>query len=194
MRLIVDELKKSFGERTLFDRLTFSADLSKPLFLTGPSGIGKTTFLRMLMGLERPDGGTITFEGVPAEPVRFGVVFQDNRLSEDYSALENVMSVCSRDAEPRILEDFERLLPQVDPKQPVYRLSGGEKRRVCLIRACRADAGVLVLDEPFTGLDEQAKEKCFAYLLQIAGQRPIICALHETDIPQGNEPFRLGSL
>lgn len=185
MKLSVESVSKTFGNRTLFQALSFEAGPDTPVALSGPSGSGKTTLLRMILGLESCDAGRIRFADFASDAPRFGVVFQENRLFEDFSVLENILCVSPPVPQARILEDLERLLPELRPDEPVWKLSGGEKRRLCLIRACRSVSDVWILDEPFAGLDAENRDRCLSYLTELREGRPLICALHRQDIPSG---------
>ena len=120
----------------------------------GESGVGKTTLLRLLMGLEKADSGIITgFDKVSA-------VFQENRLIEHLNAVENTALVIKdRNAGKCAYEQLLQLLPKEALLKPVREYSGGMKRRVALVRAMAADSEIVLLDEPFTGLDSQRVKK-----------------------------------
>ncbi len=120
--------------------------------LSGPSGCGKTTLLRLIAGLEYPQQGKIT--GI--DKLKTAFVFQENRLLDWHTALENV-AVVNRGTHPRQIAAkwLERVgLDGEELKKP-RELSGGMKRRVAIARALAADADILILDEPFVGLDEK---------------------------------------
>lgn len=144
------DVSLSFGERVVFDHFTAKIPLDSITAVRGPSGKGKTTLFRLLLGLQKPDGGTISgMEGKKAS-----VVFQEDRLLPWVSALENVALVSERAAAETALaalglKDSLHLLPK--------ELSGGMCRRVAIARALAYGGDVLFLDEPFTGLDEDNK-------------------------------------
>ena len=174
MSLRVEGLSKTFGEKTLFQNLNFEA--AGPAVLWAPSGWGKTTLLRILMGLETPDAGHVTGVG------RVGAVFQEDRLCPQLTAPENVALVLpeGRGAGPALAADFARLGMGPDTLSlPAGRLSGGQKRRAALLRALWAEADTLLLDEPFTGLDPAAREEAAALLREKCAGRPTLLATHD---------------
>lgn len=146
--------------------------------LTAPSGAGKTTLLRILAGLERPDeeGGKSG-----TETARLGMVFQEDRLAEEESAVRNVLMVCGERREEEIRDHLASLLSREDIEKPCGHLSGGMKRRVCLVRAVMADADVLLLDEPFAGLDEESRKSAIKYLLAHRRNRTLILSTHREE-------------
>ena len=106
----------------------------------------------------------------------FSVQFQEDRLCEDYSAVKNLEMVLGDAALAR--EILAQLLPEEALDQPCRELSGGMKRRVSLVRAMEAGAQCVLLDEPFTGLDEENRKKAEAYIRRKAGGRILILATH----------------
>ena len=142
----------------------------EPYLLDTPSGSGKTTFFKCLCGLERPEEGEVS--GIDA----FSVQFQEDRLCEEYSAVKNLEMVMGDAKEAR--EVLACLLPEEALERPCRELSGGMKRRVSLVRAMEAGAQCVLLDEPFTGLDEENREKAYEYIRTHAGGRIIMIATH----------------
>ena len=106
----------------------------------------------------------------------FSVLFQEDRLCEDYSVVKNLEMVLGDAAQAR--EILVQLLPEEALEQPCRELSGGMKRRVSLVRAMEAGAQCVLLDEPFTGLDEENRKKAEAYIRQKAGERILMLATH----------------
>ena len=151
MSLRVENLTKSFGEHLLFWQLRFTID--GPAVLWAPSGWGKTTLLRILMGLEQPDSGRADGVG------RVAAVFQEDRLCPQLTAVDNVLLVLSDGRAQRqdVQADFAFLGMEGEALTlPASRLSGGQKRRAALLRALWARADTRLFDEPFTGLDPAA--------------------------------------
>ena len=147
MILQVEHLTKAFGDHLLFRDLTFS--VSGPAVLWAPSGWGKTTLLRILLGLEQPDSGTIAGVG------RTAAVFQEDRLCPQLSAVENVLLVLPDGKARRqaVEADFALLgMTGEALTLPAARLSGGQKRRAALLRAVWAKADTRLLDEPLRAL------------------------------------------
>ena len=175
--LNIQHLEKRFGEKVLFRDLCLTVDA--PAVLWAPSGWGKTTLLRILMGLETPTGGTV--EGVG----RVGAVFQEDRLCPQLTAVQNVALVLPGDEiryKQDIICDFQRLgMDTAALALPAGRLSGGQKRRTALLRALWAPADTLLLDEPFTGMDPETLGAAAALLAQRSAGRPVLLATHDRE-------------
>ena len=175
--LSIQHLEKRFGEKVLFRDLCLTVDA--PAVLWAPSGWGKTTLLRILMGLEAPTGGTV--EGVG----RVGAVFQEDRLCPQLTAVQNVALVLPGDEiryKQDIIRDFQRLgMDTAALALPAGRLSGGQKRRTALLRALWAPADTLLLDEPFTGMDPETLGAAAALLAQESAGRPVLLATHDRE-------------
>lgn len=154
----ITELCKAYGGRPVLEH--YSAVFEGNSILMGASGSGKTTLFRLIMGLERPDSGRVEVTG------RLAAVFQEDRLCEGLNALQNVRLVLSRKtAEERLRESFAAVgLTGGDLQKPVFDLSGGMARRVAIVRAMMADSDIVILDEPFKGLDPDTKAMCMAYV------------------------------
>ncbi|CAG4888204.1 Linearmycin resistance ATP-binding protein LnrL [Paraburkholderia gardini] len=164
-----EDVKKHYGDKTVVDGLSFHVRAGECFGLLGPNGAGKTTTLRMLLGIAAPDAGTIRLCGEPIPSraryarMRVGVVPQFDNLDPDFTVRENLLvfgryfglsAVKTRDLVPSLLE-FARLESKADAR--VGELSGGMKRRLTLARALVNDPDVLIMDEPTTGLDPQAR-------------------------------------
>ena len=174
MSLRVEGLSKTFGEKPLFQNLNFEA--AGPAVLWAPSGWGKTTLLRILMGLETPDAGHVTGVG------RVGAVFQEDRLCPQLSAVENVLLVLpdGRARREEVEADFALLgMTGEALTLPAARLSGGQKRRAALLRAVWAKADTRLFDEPFTGLDPVSMEQAAALLKARCAGAPALLATHD---------------
>ena len=178
-RLEIKDLTKRFGEKTLFEGLSLTVD--GPAVLWAPSGWGKTTLLRILMGLEVPTSGSV--EGVG----RVGAVFQEDRLCPQLTPEENVALVLPAEqynAKTQYKEQIKKDLIQLGLDEealalPARKLSGGQKRRTALLRALWAESDTLLLDEPFTGMDPAAMKKATAMLKARCGAKPALLATHD---------------
>lgn len=133
--------------------------------ICGPSGVGKTTVLRLLAHLITPDSGEIS--GLPGEN-RIAYVFQENRLLPWYDIRQNIAFVLESSEEHSRIEGILKMvgLSEVGDKRPDT-LSGGMKKRVALARAFCKSADLLLLDEPFTGLDQALKHQIMADFLKL---------------------------
>ena len=174
MTLHIEGLTKRFGGHTLFEGLTLT--VKAPAVLWAPSGWGKTTLLRILMGLERPDAGRAAGAG------RVAAVFQEDRLCPQLSAVENVLLVLpdGRARRAAVEADFALLgMTGEALTLPAARLSGGQKRRAALLRAVWAKADTRLFDEPFTGLDPEAMLRAAALLNARCAGAPALLATHD---------------
>ncbi len=140
--------------------------------LRGASGCGKTTLLRLLAGLEQPSAGRI--DGMHG--VRVAVCFQEDRLLPWCTALENVTLACDDAERARELLCRFGLEDCLDSRPS--QMSGGQQRRVALARALAVDADLLLLDEPFTGMDAATWELVLPTILDFAATRPVVLVTH----------------
>ena len=144
--ILITNLSKSYGETVVFRNFSARLPLGETTVITGVSGGGKTTLLRLILGLETPDGGEIA--GVPA---RRAAVFQEDRLCPQLTALENVLLTAGRKKEREARDILARLGLGESLAVPAAELSGGMRRRCALARSLCAEFDLLVLDEPFKG-------------------------------------------
>lgn len=169
---------KAYGANEVLRRVTFTLPGGGVRCLMAPSGSGKTTLFRVLLGLEHADSGEI--RGI--SPGRISMMFQEDRLCETLTPVENVALVLP--AETR-RADVAALLAEILPTdclgQPAMELSGGMRRRVSLARAVAFPSDLIVLDEPFTGLDQATKEKVIAFVLRHRAGRTLLVATHGED-------------
>lgn len=171
-KISVENLIKSFGEQRVIKGLSMEIKPGEIKWFEQPSGSGKTTLFRIIMGLEKPDVGMVVGEGKGG----YAVLFQEDRLCEGYSAVENVIMVNGDEkAARKTLTTF--LEPSLLDK-PCKELSGGEKRRVALARALAAGGACLILDEPFSGLDRETAKKCWQGILENQNGRTLLIASH----------------
>ena len=174
MELRVEHLCKRYGENAVLDDISFIARVGVTRLL-GPSGIGKTTLLRVLLGLETPDSGTVN-----GDKFRWTAVFQENRLLEGLDAEGNLRFVLGANynaaAAQALLEELG--LGDVGKKK-VRDYSGGMQRRLALARALLAPSDALALDEPFTGLDAENREAAMRAILRAAETKIVLLSMHE---------------
>ena len=175
MELRVENLCKAYDGESVLRDVTFTAGEGVTCIMA-PSGTGKTTLLRILLGLERPDGGSVS---VPQD-CRWAAVFQEDRLLEQLDAMGNLRFALGGELdEKRAAALLARLgLEDVSTKR-VRDFSGGMKRRLTLARALLAPFDALVLDEPFTGLDEENRSVAMACIRQEAAGKIVLLVTHE---------------
>ncbi len=193
-QLRVSRVSKRFGDQPVVDDLSFELHPGECLGVIGPNGAGKTTTFRMCLGLSLPDSGEIELFGLPmpqealAIKARVGVVSQFDALDPDFNCAENLLVYGRyfgmRDADIRaripVLLDFAALTHKAESRPG--ELSGGMKRRLSLARALINDPQLLMLDEPTTGLDPQARHLMWERLLKLLGQgKSILLTTHFMD-------------
>ncbi|CAN5794605.1 ABC transporter ATP-binding protein [soil metagenome] len=174
----LDGIHKAYGSVVALEDVTLALAPGSMLALLGPSGCGKTTCLRIICGFERPDAGTVHVYGrrvassttmVPPERRRVGLVFQDLALFPHLSARQNVAYGIRRDPDQGVRT--EELLELVglthDADRMPHELSGGMQQRVALARALAPRPDVLLLDEPFSSLDQAMRTQLRAEVRQI---------------------------
>ena len=175
--LTIEHLTKQFGEKTLFRDLCLTVE--GPAVLWAPSGWGKTTLLRILMGLDTPTAGRVQGVG------RAAAVFQEDRLCPQLTALQNVTLVLpgsEKQYKKQIEAEFQQLgMDAAALALPAARLSGGQKRRTALLRALWAPSDTLLLDEPFTGMDPDTLAAAAALLRTRCGTEPVLLATHDRE-------------
>lgn len=157
----------SYSDKPVFT--DFSLAIEGRIALMGPSGCGKTTLLRLLMGLETPQKGVIT-----EQPRPVAAVFQEDRLLAHKTVLQNA-ALAGEAEKAKIL--LEKLGLGAELDQYPAALSGGMRRRVAIARALCTEAPILVLDEPFNGLDDTTKQRTAA-LISEEWQGPILAVTH----------------
>jgi iron(III) transport system ATP-binding protein len=169
-RLEVRGLTRRFDGRAVVDDVSFAIPAGQVTCLLGHSGCGKSTTLRMIAGVDRQDGGTIRIDGAPVSDGRLhlpperrsvGLMFQDFALFPHLSVADNIAFGLPRQAPDRA-ERVDRLLERVSlsgfgAKFP-HELSGGEQQRVALMRALAPGPRIVLMDEPFSGLDERLRD------------------------------------
>ncbi len=171
--ITVKNLHKSFDNNVVFDG--FSLELPDRGFyaVSGPSGSGKTTLFRMICGLDTEYGGEINVEG------KISYVFQENRLLPQMTAYENVFTVCGDKEKSLFLLKAVGLEDAAD-KYP-SELSGGMNRRVAIARALSYEHDILLLDEPFTALDADIRDKIISLVKELEKDRLLLIITHDPD-------------
>ena len=175
--LTLDKVSHRYGQFQSVDSIDLDIGEGKVVSLLGPSGCGKSTVLRLAAGLERPSGGEIRLDGqlvagegsfVPPERRRVGLVFQDYALFPHMTVAENVLyglhgvhggSLDGKARRRRLGEALEQVDMQAHSEAFPHMLSGGQQQRVALARALAPKPKVMLLDEPYAGLDTRLRER-----------------------------------
>ncbi|MBQ7370828.1 MAG: ATP-binding cassette domain-containing protein [Blautia sp.] len=168
------EVEKQFGSHKVLEHFSVVFPTGAVAAVMAPSGAGKTTLLRILAGLETADSGEVH---IPY--TKIGMLFQENRLIENLSGESNIRLIApwySREETSVVLREIG--LPG-GSGQPVREYSGGMKRRVALLRTILSDSRLLLLDEPFQGLDEESKKKTAAWINSRRHGRTMILVTHD---------------
>ena len=176
--IIITDLCKTFDDNEVLKNVNITLKDNSIYCLMGSSGIGKTTLLRILIGLERADSGSVS--GIDTKSI--SCMFQEDRLIPYLSAIDNVRIVLhGKNNRDEIRNNLLSILPDDSLDIPVSSLSGGMKRRVALARALSYPGKLIILDEPFTGLDKDTKLNVIDYILKMRNNRTLLIATHETD-------------
>ena len=175
MTIQLQDICKSVSGQQILKDINWQIASEDCWLLTGPSGSGKTMLLRLILGLEKPDSGSVNLLGdYKYANVNAGVVFQEDRLCEQFSAVENVAMVNERLSETVAAEELSRFLPQDRQTVPVCELNETERRLVVMIRACIIPSDLLLLDEPFRGMDSDLRSRVITYIRDKAGHKGIV--------------------
>lgn len=173
MMLSVSNLCKSYHGKPVLRNVSFTADVGLTHIL-GPSGIGKTTLLRILLGLETPDSGSVQ------NGLRWAAVFQEDRLLPALDAAGNLrFALGPAYGESGAMALLAELGLASAGRQPIAQYSGGMRRRLALARALLAHADAIALDEPFTGLDAENAEAAMRCILRAAQEKIVLLVAHE---------------
>ena len=179
----IKNISKTYGEKQVLNHISKEFPAGETTVIMGVSGCGKTTLLRILLGLETPDSGEVS-----GMPEKTAVLFQEDRLCEDVSAYENIALVlehkmirAQKDAQKRQIEQeaLQVGITADDLKKNVMKLSGGMRRRIALLRALLYEADCVIMDEPFKGLDAATKQIVMRYVKEKVAGRTTLMVTHE---------------
>ena len=186
--LKVQRIFKGYDGKPILRDVSFSVAAGETVCLLGASGSGKSTLLRIIAGLEDADSGSVSFDGqdlssTPAHLRDFGFVFQDYALFPHLNVSENVAfglkmrRLPQNEIAGRVASSLEMVNLRGFEKRQVTDLSGGEQQRVALARALATEPRLLLLDEPFAGLDLVAKQGLLDWLRRLCAKRQVTVLL-----------------
>ena len=172
--LRIEKITKSYGKQKVLENISFNINESERICIYGKSGIGKTTLLRIIAGLEKTDSGKITFAG------NVSMVFQEDRLLENTDVYTNLYCVLgSRFDKAEADMHLKEVGLEGAGNKLVSELSGGMKRRVAIVRCMMKSSEIILLDEPFKGLDTILKDNIIRYVVKYLNGRAVIMVTHD---------------
>jgi len=177
MAIKLMNISKKYDGKIVLNNISSDIKEGVTTCIMGASGSGKTTLLRIMMGLTAPDEGTI----IGLENMQKSAVFQEDRLCENLTVSRNIKMTTRKPLEEdQILHAIQKVeLPPDCLKQPARHLSGGQKRRVAILRALMTEYDILFMDEPFKGLDLETKKQVLHYVKAITQEKTIILVTHD---------------
>ena len=182
----LENVTVKYGKHCIIDGLSFTFEDDTFYGITGDSGIGKTTLINAIANIVPLNSGRIS-----TGASKIGYIFQDPRLFPWMTALENVSCVCNDNEKARYYLNL--LLSESDDKYP-HELSGGMKQRVSIARALAYEPDIMLLDEPFKGLDEQTKQRTAQTVLQSLKNKTAILISHDrTELSLCDKIFQIQS-
>ena len=189
-KIMLENIGISYNNHRVLHDLSFTFEENEVYILTGASGKGKTTLLKILMGLITPDAGKVSLP----KGFRVTAAFQEDRLLPELSAVENLLFALPRGCRKDRAE-AERFLGEILPSEAFFKkpaeLSGGMCRRVTVARALFAPSDAVVLDEPFAGLDDETAKQVSAFIKAYQDERMLIIATHRPEFAPPGIPIML---
>ncbi|MBR6800329.1 MAG: ABC transporter ATP-binding protein [Eubacteriaceae bacterium] len=174
--MVLRNINKSFEDKQVLKDLSVEFSYGECSALMGRSGCGKSTLLNIIMGLLPKDSGEMT--GVPE---KISAVFQEDRLCEEFSAYTNIRLSCPDERKDEIIPTLQLLGLGDSIDKRVSTLSGGMKRRVAIIRAVLSDWDLLIMDEPFKGLDENTRIDVINFVREKTKGKTVIMVTHDEE-------------
>ena len=186
--LKLSDISKKYNDITVLANANAEFTSSKIICIRGQSGAGKTTLLNIIMGVVKADKGIVEFDNGQSVKPGFSAVFQDCRLIEHLSPVINVKMVLkknkknsAKDVAFAVKGELLKLLDKEALDKPCSELSGGMKRRVEIVRAVMAESDIVIMDEPFAGLDEVTKDNVINYIMNNINNRIVIISTHDEE-------------
>ena len=174
----IENISFAYEDKIVFENYSQRFPIGETSVIMAPSGFGKTTLLYMIAGLISPTNGNIN---IPINNPKFSFAFQDLRLIESLNVKKNITLVNSNISTNDLDKCLEALAIKDLADKKVSALSGGEKSRVSIARALMADYDILLLDEPFNGLDDTTKDKVIKYIKEKTVHKTVLLVTHNND-------------
>lgn len=182
MIIEIKDVCKSFDGKKVLDNFSLNIEDEHSYVITGGADSGKTTLMRLILGLDVPDSGRIGLLGDYKYPyINAGVVFEEDRLVESLDALTNITMVSKKIFRETVAEELLKFLPEEALRGPVRKLTARERRVVAIIRALSIPSDVLIMDEPFKGLDRETKLKLIPYIRDKQGKGSLTIFTRDTE-------------
>jgi len=176
MKIDIKNLYKSYDNTPVLENVSLTLTEERPVCFMGSSGRGKTTLFSIIMGLIKADSGEIT----GTENKRFSAVFQEDRLCEELSALMNLAIVSDNPDKQHLTQLLLSMgLEEDEIRRPVTELSGGQRRRVAILRAIVSRSDIVMMDEPFKGLDDATRTQVITRIKENLGDRMLLVITHD---------------
>lgn len=174
----IENISFAYEDKIVFENYSQRFPIGETSVIMAPSGFGKTTLLYMIAGLISPTNGNIN---IPINNPKFSFAFQDLRLIESLNVKKNITLVNSNISTNDLDKCLEALAIKDLADKKVSALSGGEKSRVSIARALMADYDILLLDEPFNGLDDTTKDNVIKYIKEKTAHKTVLLVTHNKD-------------
>lgn len=186
-----ENITKSFGELLVLDNISFDVSKNEVLAIVGPSGVGKSTLLKCIVSLEKPDKGTFYLNDQMVDEknrIKIGLVFQSSSLFQHLNVMDNLLiavnyhKLYGKDEAIALAEDYLKDFGLFEKKNAYpNELSGGQKQRIAIIRALLMNPDLLCFDEPTSSLDADNKNLLIEIIRKIKKDRAIIVVSHDDD-------------
>ena len=186
-----ENITKSFGELLVIDNISFDVSKNEVLAIVGPSGVGKSTLLKCIVSLEKPDKGIFYLNDQLVDEknrIKIGLVFQSSSLFQHMNVMDNLLiavnyhKLYEKDKAIALVEDYLKDFGLFEKKNAYpNELSGGQKQRIAIIRALLMNPDHLCFDEPTSSLDADNKNLLIEIIRKIKKDRAIIVVSHDDD-------------
>jgi ABC-type multidrug transport system ATPase subunit len=193
MTIYLENICKEYNGIKVLDDLSIAVEDNKCYEFIGPQGCGKSTVLKIFMGLVKPDSGRVSRMGDYKYPtLQSAYVSQECILNPKKDALWNVSRAHRTVTRKGAMEELSRFFSEPDMKVPVKELSDGQRRKIEIVRAMSVPADFIVLDEPFTDMNIIEKNTFIDYIMDKRGSRPLLIASREEQPIKAAKIIKLG--